>query len=300
MSSSQNKLQLSSGILHTSIKILQNFKKVVKLQEILDLHKIFISEVQYSLIFLENCEYIKHISTNDYIILKSLEPIDYKNQLKELLYNYIIYYKPLWTERIKWGLSSFIKDMTLNESHCFQEVSLLDFENIENIFWWNKLPFYENENLSQRKVGAIGEFLTLKYEKKRSESTPIHISLLGSYHGYDILSLDNKYSNNKKLIECKATTSIKDIIINITRNEWDTALLNAQNYYFHIWKLDIQKRRAILYEITTDELSIHIPNPSNSTYGYFTNANVNLTKILKDKNTTIEYDNLLFFEYLLQ
>ena len=137
MSFTLNKFKISSGILHTSIKILEYFKELIISDDIQKINKLFISDLSYSIIFLEQCGYIKKLNNKQYIILKSFDSSEYKLKIKELLKEYIINYNPLWTNRIKWGLSSMTKDLTINELHCFNEVALLDFNKIENIFWWN-------------------------------------------------------------------------------------------------------------------------------------------------------------------
>ena len=298
MSFTLNKFKISSGILHTSIKILEYFKELIISDDIQKINKLFISDLSYSIIFLEQCGYIKKLNNKQYIILKSFDSSEYKLKIKELLKEYIINYNPLWTNRIKWGLSSMTKDLTINELHCFNEVALLDFNKIENIFWWNELPYFEDQNINKRKIGAIGEYLTILYETNKTKSKPIQTSLIGSFHGYDVLSINNNILDTKKFIECKTTIMKDNYIINITINEWETAISNKDIYFFHIWKLDIKTKISVLYEISVEEMVEHIPKPSDSNYGNFTNASINLTTLLKDKKSSIEYNNLLIFEDL--
>jgi hypothetical protein len=300
MNSILNKLNISSGIIHTSIKILTYFEKEININEINKISVIFNSNIKYSIFFLENCHYIKKISSDRYFIIKEINSNDYKFKVRELLFEYLVNYSPFWTRRIKWGLSSFIKDLTLNETHCFNEAGLLDYSVIENILWWNKLPFFENNNLNLRTIGIIGEQLSIKYENERTKIEPTQISLLGGFHGYDILSkkTDNDYNNI--YIECKTTINFKKVLISITKNEWESAIKNKNDYYFHIWIINTKLRFSKLYILSTYEMEFHIPNPSDSNYGVFSIAEIDLTNYILKKEPSVIYENLSLFEYLLQ
>ena len=300
MSSTQNNINISSGIIHTSIKILTYFKKEINVNEINEISNVFNSNVKYSFLFLEKCQYIKKINSNKYFILKGINSIDYNDKVKELLYEYLIYFTPFWTKRIKWGLSTFIKDLSLNETHCFNEVSLLDYTNIENIFWWNKLPFFDDNNINLRTIGIIGEQLSLRYEFEKTGKTPTQTSLLGGFHGYDILSNEKNNPLINIYIECKTTIIQNKISISITNNEWESALKNENQYFFHIWNINLNLKLSKLYIISVNEMKIHIPNPSDSKFGFFSIAVIDLTNYIENVNPVIIYENLSIFEYLLQ
>jgi hypothetical protein len=300
MNSFQNNFTISSGIIHTSIKILDYFSHEVNLKDIANIKNVFLTDIKYPILFLEKCGYIKTLKNNEYVLLKNISNQNYIEQFKELLYQYIIEFKPIWINRIKWGLSSFTKDLSANELHCFKEVNLLDFDNFSNIIWWNNLPYFDEQNINLRTIGAIGEFLSLKYEKDRINLTPTHTSLLGGFHGYDILSKMQTGSNENKFIECKSTTNHNDCLINITINEWETALLNKEFYFFHIWKLHHKEKKSYLYEFSVEQMESHIPIRSVSKLGNFTNAQINLTNLLSQNYPLTQYENLSIFEYHLQ
>ena len=300
MSFTQNNISISSGIIHTSIKILNYFKKEINIDEINEISNIFNSNIKYSLIFLDKCQFIKKINSNKYYILKDLKSIEYKEKINELLYEYLINFTPFWTKRIKWGLSTFLKDLTVNELHCFTESSLLDYNNIDNIFWWNKLPFYDDNNINLRTIGIIGEHLSIKYETEKTGQKPTQTSLLGGYHGYDILSKKINNLNENIYIECKSTINQKRIQISITKNEWESATNNNNDYYFHIWSINQKYKNSKLYIISSNEMKYHIPNPSDSKFGVFSIAEIDLTNYISKIEPNIIYENLSLFEYLPQ
>lgn len=300
MNSFQNNLKISSGIIHTSIKILNYFKKEISVDEIYELSNIFNSNIKYSLIFLEECQFIKRITPTKYFIIKEIKSLKYIDIVRDLLNEYLIHYSPFWTKRIKWGLSSFTKDLSLNEIHCFNEANLLDFSNIDNILWWNKLPYFEDNNLNLRSIGIIGEQLSIKYENEIKGYTTTHVSLLGGFHGYDILSKENNNPLSNIYIECKTTTKQNQTVISITNNEWETAIKNSNNYFFHIWVINTNIKSSKLYVINVDDMKIHIPNPSDSKFGIFSTAEINLTSYINKMDPVIIYENLSIFEYLLQ
>ncbi len=300
MNSFPSKFTISSGILHTSIKILKYFHQDISYKDISKFRNVFITDIKYPLYFLEKCGYIKSIKGDDYVLIKNIIIGSHIEQFKELLRSYIIEFKPIWTDRIKWGLSTFIKDLNSNEIHCFNEVNLLDFKNFDNVMWWNELPFYENMNLNLRTIGSLGEFLSITYERDRIKIEPTHISLLGGYHGYDILSKVTESDIRNKLIECKTTINIAKCLLHLTINEWETALNNKEDYFFHVWILNIKENIATLYEFPVSEMIMHIPSPSISQLGKFTNAELDLTTLLKDTIPTSRYDNLSLFGYHLQ
>jgi len=137
---------------------------------------------------------------------------------------------------------------------------LRDAELLENpLFddankWWATLQHIIMEKDEQRKkvIGEAGENLTMNFERNRlltenqsSLADKIKwISKESNEYGFDIssffglLKLSHQKPETLMMIEVKSTTSSSDKNFRffLTRNEWETAEKNIQNYYFYFWR----------------------------------------------------------------
>lgn len=120
--------------------------------------------------------------------------------------------------------------------------------------WWRDLQraIAKIEEKFLKKIGDVGEILTLRYEKIRLTCEK-HIELAEKIdwvakendgYGFDIASFfgyllsDNKKPTDMIMIEVKSTTSNSEnsFRLYISRNEWETAEDNMTNYFFYLWK----------------------------------------------------------------
>jgi hypothetical protein len=136
MSSTQNNINISSGIIHTSIKILTYFKKEINVNEINEVSNIFNSNIKYSFLFLEKCQYIKKINSSKYYILKGINSNDYNDKvIKHYLYSHA-------------------------QVDFFDGFKNIDFDLIDNMVKWT-----DKENCFD-KVKANYETISKKVERK--------------------------------------------------------------------------------------------------------------------------------------
>ena len=184
---------------------------------------------------------------------------------RRMLMCMIIDEKPKWNRFLRNGpTDSFIGRLTTNEKQLFREFGLLtnrevlSDENAEK--WWYRAQNlgWDIENEIRADHGKIGEELSMELEEARTGLRPIWVSRRDSGAGFDIESVQAEDDHSKKLIEVKATTSRS---VYVTRNEARVSEDNSENYFFHIWKLNMDDyRRSLLCIVTADEMMRNFPN----------------------------------------
>ncbi|MEM8506629.1 MAG: DUF3883 domain-containing protein [Bacteroidota bacterium] len=133
---------------------------------------------------------------------------------------------------------------------------LLQMEDSEVLKWWQSLFFKYNQDKEAKAkgIGDVGERLTHMLEVARLTKDGIDPSIRVSWAasvddqmGFDILSLHGKFHNGPQdkqiLIEVKSSqfTTLEGFRFYISRNEWNKALENLDDYFFYFWtgvKLD--------------------------------------------------------------
>ncbi len=184
---------------------------------------------------------------------------------------FLLKVRPVWIDRLKWGLASVAESMDENTRHCFLESGLLQFNDLSVLKWWYSLPYYGGD-VNNMIIGAIGELLTVNYEENERGWNAEVVSLRSSSKGYDILSIDQE---DKCFIEAK--TSQNGSFIFITRNEWDKSK-SLSPYFFYIWKLNGEM--ADLYIMSPSQLTEHVPEKSISGIGEFEICKLDLNELL--------------------
>ena len=184
---------------------------------------------------------------------------------RRMLMRMINYEKPKWSRFLRNGpTDSFIGKLTTNEKQLFREFGLLtnrgvlSDENAEK--WWYRAQNlgWDIENEIRADHGKIGEELSMELEEARTGLRPIWVSRRDSGAGFDIESVQAEDDHSKKLIEVKATTSRS---VYVTRNEASVSEDNSENYFFHIWKLNMDDyRRSLLCIVTADEMRRNFPD----------------------------------------
>lgn len=116
--------------------------------------------------------------------------------------------------------------------------------------WWQALFFKYDQDKEARlkKIGDIGESLTYKLEIERVSKDGYDPSVKVNWAasiddtlGFDILSINGTYHSNDRetplYIEVKSSElkNLKFFRFHISRNEWDTALDNLEDYFFYCW-----------------------------------------------------------------
>lgn len=135
----------------------------------------------------------------------------------------------------------------------FEGANLLNLDDPEVILWWQDLlgAFQDFDDKKKKEIGDVGEKLTIEFEKKRLVADGVDnpqfivkwISRFRNSFGYDVLSIRGGLLKNrldvKDPVHIEVKSSVisdeKNFIFKISRNEWKTALVLLDSYYFHCW-----------------------------------------------------------------
>lgn len=183
--------------------------------------------------------------------------IDLKRQM---LIDYVLKAAPIWSNRIPYGRREATIFMSKDEKACFIDAGLLS-ERLDTsiIDWWDTIANQIRAQAQQSKndTGRIGERNTIKYERKRTNSDPIWMSVESNLTGYDIKSKMSKDDPGVLLIEVKASTfTLSQAVFHVTSHEWGVALTSAA-YVFHLWCLSDNKK--LLAVISPNDIQSYIP-----------------------------------------
>lgn len=168
--------------------------------------------------------------------------------------------EPPWAARIPNGRSEAVKFFPEEVLQCFREAELLKGWDPEIVEWWDKLSIAtrSHKNALHLITGRTAEKLTIGYEKKRTSIQPHWQSIESNFSGYDILSHSDGTAETKRKIEVKGSIlPKKQAFCNISRNEWETAVV-AEDYHFHLWCLR-DTANPILLDIDTNTMLPHVP-----------------------------------------
>jgi len=163
-------------------------------------------------------------------------------------------------------LSSDIEDSDFRS--CLDIANLLCSNDDISIVWWQDIMEFSRRISKDRKteIGNEGEMLSMTYERQRGIQKPELKSIESYSLGYDILSYvnpGNRDDGKRLLIEVK--TSEKEIKFSnafITRNEWEKASNNYNNYIFHLWDIS-ERKKPKLAIIDKEEMLINAPINQN-------------------------------------
>ncbi len=215
-----------------------------------------------------------------------------KLMLRDMLYDYITSFHPVWSYKIPIGRSEAIFIMTEDEKACFFEAGLLD-ENPDHsiVEWWDKLSLIIRKSSDERKsqIGRKGERLTILNEVLRTGVQPHWISIDSNLAGYDVLSQVSIEDTSVLLIESKASeANIEGAFCHITANEWHTAK-NSKHYKFYFWLIGANNKLAML-----DPIQIEPYIPTNNATGKWKNVKIPFSSFSEQfQNTNIKDGDLL-------
>jgi hypothetical protein len=273
---------LSSGIVNSVIKLIHIIKNnggEISNSEFIELSPILYAPIESVIDFIDflNCFNFKNERVSINSEFKSLEDqIEIYRQINSIFLSRV---KPIWIDRLRWGLESVSESMDENTRHCFRESGLLEFNDIDVLKWWYSLPYFKGDERNMI-TGTIGELLTIHFEENVKGRKAVRDSLKSSSKGYDVSSSDH---TGRNFIESK--TSENGSYIFITRNEWDKSkILNP--YYFYIWIL--KEQHAELYILSSFELIDHVPDKSRSGFGQFETCCVDIKKLLNGLTKSFE------------
>ena len=178
---------------------------------------------------------------------------------REILEQYIHAMRPGWANRMPVGRRETFASLTKDEMYCFSEAGLAsEILNDSLVDWWDGIAaeFRTEREQALLCIGRRGERLTVKYERKRTGVSPKWISVDTNFAGYDILSVECLGSSVPRCIEVKTSERPPDSSeFCVSKNEWDVAVSQSDNYYFYLWLLTREVQLAI---ISASEVAAHI------------------------------------------
>ena len=190
-----------------------------------------------------------------------------------MLMDYIIKAEPIWSKRIPYGRREATIFMSKDEQSCFLDAGLLSENPNEKVVEWWDIAAHQIRILADQEkkdTGRAGEINTIKYEKARTETEPLWMSVDSNMAGYDVKSIVTKGDTDPLLIEVKATYQSLDVAsFYISSNEWRVAQTSLA-YVFHLWSFcDDQKMLAV---ISPHEVLPYIP--TNNLEGKWESARI--------------------------
>lgn len=182
----------------------------------------------------------------------------------KILNKHILAKKPYWLAFPDDDYEVFTSIIPNEWKDLFLAANLLDFSSGLTLSWWRNVfeQLDERETHHKKEVGRYGEMLTIAFERERLEKCIIRdfqtlvlwVSQLSDSFGYDISSVTGNYSSinpRKKIkIEVKSTVSTnpRRFRFYISRNEWETAMKEIEDYYFYFW-----------YSVDVSNMNAHFP-----------------------------------------
>ena len=192
---------------------------------------------------------------------------------RQMLTDYVLKCAPIWSNRIPYGRREASIFMSKDEKACFADAGLLsDKLNPGIIGWWDTIAIQIRTQTQQAKseTGRLGERNTIKYERNRTNSDPVWMSIDSNLAGYDIKSQMSKDNSGPLLIEVKASTfALGQAEFHITSHEWNVAL-TSRAYVFHLWCLFGNKKMLAI--ISPSDVMPYIP--TNNLEGQWESANI--------------------------
>ena len=271
---------LSVGILDLSIDLLKLIKsnpspEYEEVKNILHNEKILFRE--YGQIVLDsaiNFGWLEIDWKNNLILEKTLINLDLEEEIqaqRELLWLYILNIRPIWTIHLSHGINQAKQRISgVDEKQIFWELGLFpDSKNStkEVLSWWNRarhLARYVQEK-KLYDIGSQGEFLSIKFERKRTGITPEHKPLESDEFGYDILSQVSKSIPEPLYIEVKSSEKgWKRASLFLTRNEYEKCNKYGESYQFHLWDLSSELPRLLILHGAS--ITPHVPTDSGNGY----------------------------------
>jgi len=246
-------IRLSPGILNASFRVVQICsKKQVTFQLLLDSFPRI--DGTKTLDVVETCIACKWISrVNENLVvsengLKFSSTFDVE-QKRRMLKDFIFYNKPSWSALITKGRAESAPFFPSDIRVCFEDAALMLAPPTEEIIkWWDDISIFQLDIKQKNNliVGREGEILSIDFETKRNNSSPIWKAIESNMLGYDILSRVSCDDHSPLLIEVKASTdSIDFAYAYISRNEWNTGI-TSKNYVFHFWIISKKPKIAII------------------------------------------------------
>lgn len=167
----------------------------------------------------------------------------------DMFLSMIVSSKPDWLTKVQFGRSA-IKEVVLelenseNLIQIFEELELFNSNDEVVSIWWAYLDFIarsqDNESFNKRKLGLLGESLSLQYEKNIIKDLGLtnsieNIAIDFPNAGYDILSWRIKDKKEHEIYIESKYNSRNNKSFFLTRNEYNKAIESKDNYFIYLW-----------------------------------------------------------------
>ena len=178
-----------------------------------------------------------------------------KKIIRELLKIIVINSKPPWTTFIAKPMEERVYAIPSNWIEVLNNADLIKIPLSDDAKqWWQYVQksFEAIEEDLRAKIGDIGESHSIHFEKNRLISCKEHdladkikwVSKISDNYGFDIssfygnLNITDLEKDEEICIEVKSSImeSKSSFYFILTKNEWNTALYNSENYFFHLWR----------------------------------------------------------------
>ena len=170
--------------------------------------------------------------------------------LQELIRSILNEHKLPWVIFCNLDVVKFRAAIPANWEIILENCGLLNFDDYSILKWWRSLLYKYNQEkkLRLKKIGDIGESLTLSFEQDRIQNAKYDHTILVSWAasiddelGFDIISIYGaEYEGEDKeeiYIEVKSSEreSTSEFSFYVSRNEWEVAKEYGDAYFFYCW-----------------------------------------------------------------
>lgn len=182
-----------------------------------------------------------------------------EERLRQAILDFVDIENPFWVQNATFGRRKVLAFAGVAVEQVFSEAGLVHGVSTDVVEFWDRLSarargFKEDRLLF---IGREGERLSLAYERKRTDSDPIWVSLESNEDGYDVLSIVDVDDSRPLSIEVKATSVGRHASFHVTINEWRRAIA-AIEHCFHLW--DMSAKPSRLAVLSPDLLKSHVPS----------------------------------------
>jgi len=181
-------------------------------------------------------------------------------RLREQIARLIEVASPAWAALVHRGRETVCVYAPGEAVQCLREAGLLDGIDTETVAWWDRLSSASRsrQDAGRLRTGRRGERLSWEYELERTGTAPEWKALDTVEAGYDLLSIVERGSTRRLLIEVKSSTMDQSrAVFWITRHEWK-ALNGADAAAVHLWTS--VGAGGQLTVVPASELGHHIPH----------------------------------------
>ena len=194
--------------------------------------------------FLQSLEIVSESLKFERTNYKDINP----TELTTVIFTKFIYLTKLpWIKSAWRGRNHVLNAMTPELFSCLEQCELCSETDQANEWWENLMDYSRSLNQETKtEIGREGEKLSFQYEFDRVGREPKREYINNSTAGYDLLSWESHNSNKRIMIEVKSSKKgLSSAQAYISRNEWQTAVENEENFFFHFWLLTNKQLKVV-------------------------------------------------------